>query len=114
MLVRWYQYTHPDVAVPTRLLAGALRDRIWSEAAWRLRVTYYACSPATAKRIERHIIRYGMPGTAVPPMLNSPNWRPPAASAGRGADRTSRGSIQIAEAARLQDRSQAAEQRQQI
>jgi hypothetical protein len=75
VLARWYQLAHPDVQVPKKVMAGALRDRIQTEAAPRMRVAYCTCPPALATVVERHVIRYGPPDAGVPPLLNSPNWK---------------------------------------
>lgn len=73
VLARWFQYVHPEVPIPTKVRAGSLRDRIRTEAADRLRVSYIACPPHTANRIESHVIKRGLPGEGIAPILNSPN-----------------------------------------
>lgn len=77
VLVRWYQFLHPDVVVPQKVLAGELRDRIRAAAAPRMIASYGSCPPELATAVEQHIIRYGLPDHAIPPILNSPNWKAP-------------------------------------
>ncbi len=77
VLARWFQHIHPEVPIPTKLRAGSLRDRVRTEAADRLEVAYAACAPHAANRIESYVIKRGLPGDGVPPILNSPNWRSP-------------------------------------
>jgi hypothetical protein len=77
VLARWYQHIHPELDIPLKVAAGALRDRIRVEAAPRMRVTYCACPAEIASRVESRVIARGLPRDSVVPILNSPNWRRP-------------------------------------
>lgn len=79
VLARWSSTStlrfrsHPNSAwVPCAIVSGP-RQRIVYES----RMSHARRTPHAANRIESYVIKRGLPGDGVPPILNSPNWKSP-------------------------------------